>query len=190
MLDALFSSPAIFFTVPALAGTLLFVVRLVLSSLGGDDGGHDADHGGMADHDGDHGALGWLSLNAAAALVMGFGWGGLIGLLGLKWPVLGAIGSGVAFGAALAALYVVLLRQTQKLNTSGNLDASGAVGAEGEVYLTIPERGKGRGQVRLVVQGRQTILHAGSTGAALPTGTRCVVRQTHADNSVTVEAVA
>lgn len=190
MIDALFSSPAIFFTAPALAGTLLFLIRLVMTSLGGDDGGHDGSADHVGDHDVDHGALSWLSLNAAAALVMGFGWGGLIGLLGLKWPILGAIGVGVGFGLALGGLYVVLLRQTRKLNTNGNLDASGAVGAEGEVYLTIPERGKGRGQVRLVVQGRQTILHAGSVGPALPTGSRCVVRQTHADNAVTVEPLA
>ncbi|MCU0689717.1 MAG: hypothetical protein MUE97_08260 [Phycisphaerales bacterium] len=184
MIDALFSSPTIFFTVPALAGTLLFVIKIILMLVGG-DADTDVDGGG---HDSSTGE--WFSLGAIGAFVMGFGWGGLAGLRSFQLEVPWAVLCGVAAGMGLAGLMVLLLRQTRRLASSGNIDTNNAVGLEGDVYLTVPERGKGRGQVKLVIQGRQQIFFATSTGPAIASGGRCKVTAAAADGILTVSPIA
>ena len=88
MFDTLFQQPALWFSIPALAGTAIFLLRLALMLIGGDssDGGVDLD--ADADFDlgdgGDHLDPGHsfeiLSVQAIAAFAMGFGWAGLGGL--------------------------------------------------------------------------------------------------------------
>jgi hypothetical protein len=57
------------------------------------------------------------------------------------------------------------------------------------VYATVPASGQGRGQVRLVIGGRQRIVQATSANSEVPTGKRVRVIEAKADNSVVVEAV-
>jgi hypothetical protein len=189
MLDALFSSPTIFFTIPALAGTLLFLIKIALMLIGG-DADTDVDAAGV---DGAHssGSTGeWFSLGAIGAFVMGFGWGGLAGLRSFQLEVPWAVLCGVVGGVGLSGLMVLLLRQTRRLASSGNIDTNNAVGLEGDVYLTVPERGKGRGQVKLVIQGRQQIFFATSTGPAIASGGRCKVTSAAGDGILTVSPVS
>ena len=88
MLDALFSSPAIWFTVPALFGTGLFALKLLLmivgSSLDTDLGDGHADFHGDHHSDADAGVR-LLSVQGVLAFLMGFGWAGLF------WTALGGL---------------------------------------------------------------------------------------------------
>jgi hypothetical protein len=82
-----------------------------------------------------------------------------------------------------------MLRGVSTLATSGNVSPSMAIGHEADVYVTIPAKGQGRGQVKLVISGRQRIYTADSTGPEIESKRRARVVAAHADSSVTVEAV-
>ena len=103
--------------------------------------------------------------------------------------MLASMGVGLLGGIAMGLIFVGLLTTTRKLQTSGNIDFSLAKGSEGEVYATVPASGQGRGQVRLVIGGRQRIVQATSANSEVPTGKRVRVIEAKADNSVVVEAV-
>lgn len=196
MWDALFTGGAAWFSVPAIIGTLIFALKLVLMLVGGSDdldlgGDASAGHAGhMADpNDALHGHGGLLavaSLQGVSAFAMGFGWAGLGGLQTLKWPVMGAVGLGVVGGLAMVGLFLALLRGTRALQSSGNVNMATAVGAQGSVYANVPEAGQGRGQVKVIVSGRMRVLQATSTGPALSTGSRVKVARVNPDNSVVV----
>jgi hypothetical protein len=199
MLDALFGGGAAWFTVPALLGTGIFLIKLFFMSLGGGD---DLDIGGdasaaTADIDGGHSAHGHnaglaslVSVPGISAFVMGFGWGGLGALKGLQWSVLASMGIGLVAGVAMSGLFIALVVSTRKLAASGNINFAEAKGGEAEVYATIPAQGQGRGQVRLIIAGRQRIVQAISNTGAIATSSRVRVVEVKSDNSVVVEPIA
>jgi hypothetical protein len=86
-------------------------------------------------------------------------------------------------------VFVAAMRGMRGLNASGNIELASTAGAAGEVTLTVPAAGAGRGEVRLIVGGRERRCEAISAGAALPTRTRVRVSGVNADNTVTVERV-
>jgi hypothetical protein len=195
MLDLLFSGGAAWFTVPALLGTGIFVVKLVLMLAGGSDdldlgGDASAGHAGLGDVHDVHGHGGGLmaiaSVQGISAFLMGFGWAGLGGFQGLKWGVIPSMGIGMVGGVAMGALFVALLSTTRKLSTSGNINLAQAKGATGEVYATVPAAGQGRGQVKVVVSGRQRIVQAVSVGESIATGITITVVEVRPDNSMVV----
>lgn len=185
MLDALFTSPTLWFTIPALAATAIFVIRLIILLIVGDAGSHDFADPGHIDATS---SAEVFSVQAVLAFFMGLGWGGLGGYLGMKWSFGISLGVGVASGVVLAMLCVFTMRGIRKMNSSGNIDAAHLAGASGEVTLGVPARGApGRGEVRLVIGDRERRSGAVSAGGELPTGTRVRVSSVNADNTVTVE---
>lgn len=194
MSDMLFGGGAAWFSVPALLGTGVFLIRLLLMMIGaghdGDAAGHDADfhsnghaHG---DAHGQHAIMAVVSIQGLAAFAMGFGWSGLAAFQGLKWGMIPSMALGVGGGLSFAIVFAALMTTTRKLASSGNIDFSKSVGLDAEVYATIPAKGSGRGQVRIVVDGRQRILQAMSSDTEYSTGTRVRVLEAKADNSVVV----
>ncbi|HEX2839529.1 MAG TPA: hypothetical protein VHN77_15535 [Phycisphaerales bacterium] len=192
-----FTGQAIWFTVPAIFGTLAFVVRLFLLGAGGDDGhsgGHGADIGTHGDvmgatdamHDGADNLSGFFSVQSFLSFFMGFGWGGLGALKGLGWPWWGAVLLGLVAGLAMVLLLAVVMRNVRRLEASGNIHVRTTLGATGDVYVAVPEKGKGVGEVRLVIGDRQRMVNAVSDGAALPSKTRVKVAAVNPDNTVTV----
>ncbi|TAH34876.1 MAG: hypothetical protein EYC70_13800 [Planctomycetota bacterium] len=199
-MEIFLDGPALWFTVPALLGTMFFLVRLVLLALGGDHGdfgaGHvDAGglvHGGMdsadpAGHHADSGmAAQYLSVQGITAFFMGFGWAGLSAYAGFGWRLVPSFGVALAGGVLMTLLVATLFRGVRRLEASGTLNLDAAMGAAGEVYLTVPARGKGQGQVRVVLADRQRIVNAVSDGSELPTRSRVRVVRVNTDNTVTV----
>jgi hypothetical protein len=197
-----FTSPAVWFTVPAVFGTLAFIVRLALLGAGGDHGDHGG-HGGHADvgthgdvmgatdamHDSSTNLTGFFSVQSFLAMFMGFGWGGLGGLKGVGWPWWGAVLLGLVAGLAMVLLLGAVMRSVGKLEGSGNIPMKTTLGATGDVYVAVPEKGKGAGEVRLVIGDRQRMVNAVSEGAALPSRTRVKVSAVNPDNTVTVTPV-
>ncbi|HYD01131.1 MAG TPA: NfeD family protein [Phycisphaerales bacterium] len=193
MLSELFQSPAVWFTLPALLGTGIFVLKLGAVLIGLDHHGDSPGADGHGHDTGDAvdatGSFKLVSVQAAFGFIMGFGWSGLVCLKAFDWTpsisVLGALVGGSAFGLLVAAL----LHATRKLETSGNVNMSAAIGHEAVVYATVPAKGGGRGQVRLVIGTRDRIVQATSEGPSIKTGDRVKVLHAHADSSIVVTPV-
>lgn len=195
ILDLFFSANAGWFTVAAVIGTAVFALRLVMLLLGlaGEGGDLHADlHVGSAsggDHHGDPGeAFKVLSIQSIAAMLMGFGWAGLGALKGADLSLFSSLLVAAAGGAGMVWLLATLLGAVKTLEASGNIPIHAAVGVEGDVYITVPPKGQGSGQVRLVVRDRQRILNAVSDELALVTQTRVRVVGVNEDNTVIVRA--
>ena len=87
----------------------------------------------------------------------------------LDWE-LGRLASSLiaaAFGFAMMTAASGLLYLTRRLNQHVEYDLRTAIGKTGRVYLTIPEPGKGHGQIEITVSGRRKILRATSNGPAI-----------------------
>lgn len=195
MLDLLFGQHAGWFSAPALIGTFFFLLRLLLpggdhgdasDAVSFDVGGHSD---GMAHHD-SHGALKFLSIQAICAFLMGFGWTGFAAYRGSGLgPGVSAV---VGMGGGVGMVWVLgaLLRGAMRLEGSGNIAIQSAVGREGEIYVTVPPAGKGRGQVRLVMGDRHRTFNAVSAGGEIRPSTRVKVVRVNDDRTLTVAPAA
>ena len=161
-----FSDATLYFSM-AVVGTLLFSIRIILMMFFGlDDGGDfdldvDMDTGGFDGHAGD---FSLFSMVSVLSFMMGAGWLGLA--CRLEWgvgPVMSAIYAAL-FGFGLMLMSSMALWQMRKLNDPGGYDVNTCIGKTGRVYLTIPAKGSGRGQVQMTVDGRQKVMEAVSTG--------------------------
>lgn len=189
MIDLIFQGEAAWFGVPAVIGTIVFVIRLILM-LTGSAADLDTHHSGDTHgHDDPSGVFKLLTFQSIMAFVMGFGWGGLAGLRGMGWPLFPSFMTGLVGGAAMMWLLAMLLRGIHELGSSGNIPLSAAVGLQGSVYIGVPARGGGVGQVRVVVMDRQRIFNAVSEGEAMATHARVRVVGVNEDNTLTVAAI-
>lgn len=172
---------AIFYAVLALVGTAIFIVRFTMLSLG---------WGGDTDFDdiGEHGTgLPFFSLLSITAFMMGSGWMGLIARVDWELgPTLSAF-LAIGFGGALMCLATVLLVGMRRLGHDVSYDVNTAVGRTATVYMTIPAKGDGTGQVQVSVSGRSKVLPAGSTGPAIDAFTSVRVVDVRDDNLLLVE---
>jgi membrane protein implicated in regulation of membrane protease activity len=183
MFDYLFSYPAAWYSVPALVGTVFFVLRIVLMLAG--MGAHDLDfhHDVDVNHPDSGHSFEILSIQSIAAFAMGFGWGAFAGLKSGFSPIaVNLVGLGA--GAGMVWLLAIALRAMADLQTSGNISLASALGKEGDVYVTVPGAA-GRGQVRLTLDQRQRFYDAVSE-ETLPTGTRVRVVKVNDDNTLMV----
>lgn len=191
MFDTFVSNGAVYFTVAALLGTGVFLIKLLAMMIGvGDDdalGAHAGVDGSMH-HDG---MAGVLSVQGAAAFAMGFGWAGLLARTGFNMGATASILLGLAGGILMCFLLATLISGVRGMQSSGTFQISQAVGLEGEVYAGIPAAGKGRGQIRVVAAGRQRIVQAlaAEGQGAMETGMRVRVVRAGTDNTVYVEKV-
>ncbi|MFM9958592.1 MAG: hypothetical protein ACKVZJ_10985 [Phycisphaerales bacterium] len=193
MFDTFIANGAVWFTASAILGTGVFLVRLLVLLAGGTDDTHlsdGADPAGGDAHAHD-GLAGVLTIQGAAAFGMGFGWAGLLGRTGFEFGAAGSIALGMVGGIGMLALLAFLIRGVRGMQSSGNFQIARTVGLLGEVYAEVPAPGAGRGQVRVVVQGRQRIVQAfAETGqSTIPTGSRVKVVKVGSDNTVVVEKV-
>lgn len=188
MMETFLGGIAAWFTVPAVFGTLYFVIQLVFQGIGADTD-LDADFDPDIPHDTPGHELKVLSLQTLSAFFMGGGWMGLAAyrLLDLS-PLVSSL---IAVGAGLGVgwLLVTLLRIMLGLQNSGNIELAETVGLSGEVYVSVPEVGKGSGRIKLIIREHQREYNAVQEGqVAIPTGTRIrVARANEGSNTLTVE---
>jgi hypothetical protein len=198
MLNELFQDHALWFSVPALLGTAIFVLRLGLMLIGGDsDGGDGGDIGGDAggdsgdfgldDHDSSDTAFEILSVQTISVFMMGFGWVGLGCVLGSRWPMSVGMALGFLGGVAMVWILARTLGAVRGLEGSGNINIESTLGLEGDVYAEVPAAGEGQGQVRLVIAKRQRIYNAVSGEVKIASMTRVRVVGVNDDNTLTVE---
>ena len=188
MIDDLFSqfSDQTVYFVMGSVGSILFFLRLVLLLIGGIGGeGMEADADGALDGDG--GGLSLFSSLSIMSFLMGAGWMGLA--CRSQWEMgqfLAALcASGFGFGLMLFSSAGMLYMR--KFNQAGDYDLQTVVGHTGRVYLRIPARGEGAGQVQITVNGRSKVLPAVSTGAQLDSFVTVKVSELRDDNVLVVE---
>lgn len=161
------------FVVCAAFGALLFVVRFVAQLLGVHGGGDAEIDVGNADvvHADADVSFKLLSLQGLTAFFVMFG------LVGLALSRGSGVHEALAFAGAAAAglgttwLIGKIFALTARLQSSGTIDNSRAIGGVGSVYLTIPAAGTGKVQVTFA--GRQREFDAvAADHEEIRTGTR------------------
>ena len=154
------------YLVMALVGTTFFVLRLVFALFFGGDGG-DID-GDLSDVGGADSAFSMFSLLSILAFFMGAGWMGLT--CRIDWGLSSMVSALAAagFGIVLMAMASGLMALARSLNQVVEYDVNTAVGKTASVYMTIPERGQGSGQIKVTVSGRLKMMEAISNGPRIP----------------------
>jgi hypothetical protein len=165
-MSSLFSSNPVYF-VMAIAGTLLFLLKLAFMFIGGGadiDGEFDGDLEGDVSG-GDTFSL--VSVQSILAFFMGAGWIGLAATLEWRLGQMQSVLAASFFGFLMMLLSSFLTMKIKSLNTVQKFDIKKAVGISGRAYTKIPEKGAGIGQVEITLQGKQQIMQAMSTGNAI-----------------------
>lgn len=166
----------------ALLGTALFALRMLLMFVIGLDGDIDVDI-----EDIEHGTgFSLISLQSIIGFFMGAGWAGLAARLewGLDTPISAIIAGG--FGVVLMVLSAAMMFAALKLRHDVTYEMDDATGKVGTVYMTIPEKGSGTGQVRVTISGRQMTVEAVSSGEKLEAFTAVRVDEVRGDKVLIV----
>lgn len=147
--------------VMAAIGTLFFLLRLLFALFAGGDADIDTDVDGAAASEG---SFTLFSLLSVLAFFMGAGWMGLACRIEWDLPRLPSALIAMGFGLAMMVVASAMTYGMRRLNAEAGYDVRTAIGRTGRVYLTIPKKGTGHGQVEVSVSGRKKILTARSEG--------------------------
>lgn len=146
------------FALIAIPSTAILIIQTVLQliGIGGDDVPEDIDGDGIPDFDLDAAAaaddgLSLFSIRGILSMLCITGWLG-VGLLETALPDWAAILIAVAAGVATLIGIAFLMRGIYKLQSSGNIDISNAIGKVAQVYIPIPAAGAGSGKVTITLQ--------------------------------------
>jgi len=171
----------------AAIGTILFLIRLVVALFFGADGGDFDIDGDVGADAGTDASFTLFSLLSVMAFIMGTGWMGLAARV--DWGLGRALSAvaAVGFGAVMMGLASGLMYMTRKLNRDVTYDLSTAVGKTARVYLTLPAKGKGEGQVEVSVSGRKKVLRAISTDREIKAFSAVRVVEVRDDETLVVE---
>ncbi|MCG3172809.1 MAG: hypothetical protein GMKNLPBB_00967 [Myxococcota bacterium] len=182
----------------ALASSVLFGIKLFLALVGiGDGDAHDmgfehadgdgAVHQSASPHLSSEAAFTLISLQSILAFLMGAGWTGLAARK--EWE----LGPGLAALTAFVIGFLMMLLASylawvlRKLTKSPPFDPKTAVGQVGKVYLTVPAKGGGFGQVEVLVSGRKRIINAMSSGGEIGSFKEVRVLEVHDGPTLVVE---
>ncbi len=172
----------------AVAATLLFVIKLGLQLFVGDvEADLDTDLDADLDSDIDStGNFQLLSLLSVLAFLMGAGWMGLA--CRVSWSLAAGVSAFAAFGFGLALMVLAsgLMYGVKQMTQVKTVNPNTAIGSIAKVYLTIPQKGKGRGQIEVAVSGRRRVLPAVSEGDEIPVFTSVRVLDVRSDRSFVV----
>jgi len=165
--DALrYGVDVIAYLIMALVGTVFFLLRLLMALFFGGDGGDlDGDLGDVGDADS---AFSMFSLLSILAFFMGAGWMGLT--CRVDWGLNSLVSAAAATGFGLMLMLTAsgLMAFARSLNQTVEYDLETAVGRTASVYMSIPERGEGRGKIKVSVSGRLKMMDAISNGPPIP----------------------
>jgi len=145
-------------TIPA---TVFFFLLLILTILGGNtdtDVDVDTDVDGGIDS-GDSIPFQFISLKNIVAFFTVFGWSG-IGFISMELAPVKVLAYSAICGLAMMFIMASLFYFMSKLAENGTLRMGNAIGKLGEVYLVIPAKRGGMGQVQINVQGSMRTLDA------------------------------
>ena len=142
------------FVTIGMASSLVLFIQMIVILFGGSFDLPDFDL-----DTGSGGGAGMFSVRGIGAFFTGFGWTGASALdLGYSLPI--ALLSATLVGAVTLTLFVLLMRWLHSLRSDGTMDYSNALNQIGSVYVPIPPRREGLGQIEVLVQDRMTTVRA------------------------------
>lgn len=171
----------------AIPTSLIFIIQTIMTFMGS-----DSSDGIQANFDGD--------LNAADAPFQLFSLRNLINfLLGFSW-------TGISFyttisnrlyliilslivGVLFVYLFLIIIRQVQKLAEDNSFNISNTLNKSAEVYLTIPENKKGKGKIMISVNGAFHELEAMTEHEKIQSGAVVKVVKIENGNILIVETI-
>jgi hypothetical protein len=141
----------------AIPFTVIFLIMLVMTMIGGDFDGASADMDMDMEMDTDTGiGFQYLSIKNLVGFFTIFGWTGVACLAAEKSMVFTIIVSVLA-GLLMMTIMSTIVYLMGKLTEQGNLNLKNAVGKIATTYLTIPAGRKGMGKIQIKVQGFRTL---------------------------------
>ena len=168
------------FTGIGIFSSLILTIQMGMVMLGG---AIDMPEAEIADT-GEGGASGIFSIRTIGAFFAGFGWAGAA-MLQAGNSTGAATFVAILSGSAFLGIVIYLMSYLHSLRQEGTLNYSNAVGNVGNVYLPIPPKRKGMGQVEVMVQGRLRIVQALSDSDK-KIGNRVAVRVTDTIDEQTI----
>jgi len=148
----------------AIPSSLMFLIMFVMSLIG-KDSHFEADDSDLHDtHTGDgdisQSFSGYIfSFKTIISFLTAASWTG-IASLSSNMTIMVVLIISIASGVVLMFMVAGLLYLLTGLTYSGTMEFHNAIGAVGDVYITIPALKKGHGQVQVVVQGTLRTLSA------------------------------
>ena len=139
----------------AIPFTLIFLIMMVMTLLGGDLDSADMDVDMEMDSDTGIGFQ-YLSIKNLVGFFTIFGWTGIACLASGKSMVFTVIVSVLA-GLLMMTIMSTIVYLMGKLTEQGNLNLQNAIGKIASAYLTIPAERKGMGKIQIKVQGFRTL---------------------------------
>lgn len=148
-----------FYLYVAVPASLILVIQTLMTFMGL-SGDIDVDFNGDGEVDMDGGSsMTIFSVRNLVAFFTFFGWSGLWMLRSGMSPVVTTFVS-IVVGVIFVAISMGLFFMVSKMQRSGNLNLSNAVGKIGEVYIPIPANRKRTGKVLINFQGSLKELEA------------------------------
>jgi len=139
----------------AIPFTLIFLIMMVMTLIGGDIDSGDMDVDMEVDSDTGIGFQ-YLSIKNLVGFFTIFGWTGVACLASGKSMVFTVIVSVMA-GLLMMTIMSTIVYLMGKLTEQGNLNLKNAIGKIATAYLTIPAERKGMGKIQIKVQGFRTL---------------------------------
>jgi len=167
----------------------LGLVLIILLAISGLFGGHDGstDFSANVDAAGGHGSgAGYISIRSISAMLLGFGFGGAY-LERNGFSVLVSALGGLAIGFVIGVIYVALMNGLYRLRSDGTAVLADALNRTGTVYIRIPGRISGAGEIQVSFGGTMRNVRAYTNGPELATGTHVRVVALHDDQALIVE---
>ena len=168
------------FTGIGVFSSLILTIQMGMVMLGG---AVDMPEAEIADT-GEGGASGIFSIRTIGAFFAGFGWAGAA-MLQAGYSTGAATFVATITGSVFLGIVIYLMSYLHSLRQEGTLNYKNAIGNVGNVYLPIPPKRKGMGQVEVMVQGRLRIVQALSDSDK-KIGNRVAVRVTETIDEQTI----
>lgn len=188
---ARFADAVVYFWMGAIS-SFIFFVRLAMMLFFGMDGVFDTElefetESGDVGHADSDASFQIFSILSITAFFMGAGWMGFIARYDWGWGDGATAMASIGFGLFLMVLSAYLMMMTKRFDSEGGYDAHKTVGMTGKVYLTIPPKGQGTGQVEVDVDGRLKVMTARSLGDKIESFTNVTIKSVDDDETLVVE---
>lgn len=143
-------------------------------------------------HSGHHDSTWLFGVISFRTLVAAITFFGIAGMIAQTADAPMHISLGAALLAGIGAMYGVffLMQWLYSLRTEGTVRIGGAVGKTATVYVPVPAQNSGTGKIQINLQNRTMEYMALTPGDKLPTGTRVVVTEVIAADTLEVQSVA
>ena len=139
------------FWICALVASAIFVIQFILTIIGMDHSDMDVDFDGHDTMDlGD--GLNLFTVKNFIGLLLGFGWGGVCLYDTITSPTLLILVS-ILIGLIFVFLFVLIYKQTRKLEADGTFNINDCLGKSASVYLRVPAGGIGKGKIQISING-------------------------------------